>query len=74
MTQGPATLADTEALQKDLQGFTHPNLHRRVRTNRPIREDEYAQRGYEFEVRGVDSYRTTHSFVHDEESTTKESP
>ena len=74
MTQGPAVLADAEALQKDENGFTHPNLHRRIKVDRPLGEDEHLPREYALAVYGVDSYRTTESFVHDEESTTEETP
>lgn len=74
MTQGPAVIADEEALQKDKQGFTHPNLHRRVKSDRTIGEDEYLPREYQLSVQGVDSYRSTRTFVHDEESTTSETP
>lgn len=74
MTQGPAVFADDEALQKDEQGLTHPNLHRRIKTNKTVGEDEYLPREYELSVRGVDSYRSTKTFIHDEESTTTETP
>ena len=33
MAEGPATLADAEAIQKDAVGLTHPNLHRRMDAN-----------------------------------------
>ena len=74
MTQGPAVLADGEALQKDEQGFTHPNLHRRIKVNTTVGEDEYLPREYELSVHGVDSYRSTKTFIHDEESTQVETP
>lgn len=74
LTQGPAVLADEGALQKDRQGFTHPNLHRRIKVDRTIGESEYLPREYELSVQGVDSYRLTKTFVHDEESTHSEAP
>lgn len=73
ITQGPAVLADETALQKDEQGFTHPNLHRRVDAT-TIVPHEVAIREYDLAVRGVSSYRTTTSFTHDEESHTAEAP
>lgn len=74
LTQGPAVLADEEALKKDEAGLTHPNLHRRIKEDKTIGENEISPREYEIAVRGVDSYRSTKTFVHDEESTTTEIP
>lgn len=73
ITQGPAVLADETALQKDEQGFTHPNLHRRVDITTAV-APEVANREYDLAIRGVSSYRTTTSFTHDEEATTTEMP
>lgn len=74
ITQGPAKLADDTALQKDNVGFTYPNLHRRICKQRTVGQDECAPREYRLSIQGVDSYRTTESFVHDEESTSREEP
>lgn len=74
MAQGPAVLADEEALQKDAKGLTHPNLHRRIKIDKTVGEEEYLPREYKLSVQGVDSYRSTKTFVHDEESTTTETP
>lgn len=74
MTQGPAVLADEEALKKDEQGLTHPNLHRRIKTDTTTGEQEYLPREYTLSVHGVDSYRSTKTFLHNEESTTTETP
>ena len=74
MTQGPAVLADEEARQKDEKGITHPNLHRRIKSDRTIGEGEYLPREYTLSVQGVDSYRSTKTFMHDEESTLVEIP
>lgn len=74
VTQGPAVLADSVALKKDKDGFTNPNLHRRIKVKKTTGKDEYLPREYELSVRGVDSYRSTKMFIHDEESTTTETP
>lgn len=82
--QGPATLADNDAINKDKLGFTHPNLHRRIESDRPIHSyldaesgleiSEIKPRDYQIGVYGTDSYRTTTKYVHDEESTEVEIP
>ena len=74
LTQGPAVLADEEALNKDRTGYTHPNLHRRIRTDRSKGEGEYLPREYNLSVRGVNSYRGTEMFMHNEEATDTEVP
>lgn len=74
MAQGPAVPADDNALDKDRVGFTHPNLHRRVKGDRTIGDSEHLPREYSLSIRGVDSYRTTESFIHDEESILREEP
>lgn len=73
MAQGPAILADEKALSKDKQGLTHPNLHRRIKTNTTIGEEDLPV-DYGLSIQGVDSYRSTIILSHDEESTTRETP
>ena len=74
MTQGLAVLADESDIERDETGFTHPNLHRRILTDRDTVEGEIEPRKYDISVWGVDSYRTTYKVIHDEESTTLETP
>lgn len=74
ITQGPAILADDKAIEKDKVGFTNPNLHRRVKEDRTVGDKEYLPREYNLSIQGVDSYRTTESFIHDEESELREEP
>lgn len=74
LTQGPATLATEEDIKKDEGIYTHPDLHRRIKTDTSQLEDEVSPRKYEISVNGVDSYRTTTSYTHDEESVTREEP
>lgn len=65
--QGNAVIADAEAVNKDTDGFTNPNLHRRTYT--PAINTEYS-----FGIYGLNSFRTTEFVTHDEESTTSEIP
>ena len=74
LTQGPATLATEEDIKKDEGIYTHPDLHRRIKTDTSQLECEVSPRKYEISVNGVDSYRTTTSYTHDEESVTREEP
>jgi len=56
-------------------GYTYPNLHRRIdNKSTPLQEGEVAPDTYNLTVSGVNSYRTTESFYHDEDSTTSEIP
>ena len=73
MAQGPAHLATPEELQKDIVGYTNPNLHRRI-DPQPREEPEVSPREYLLSVGGVDSYRMTKITTHDENSTTSEIP
>ena len=60
---------------KDVIGFTHPNLHRRVDPKIPSDPKEVKPRSYIFGVYdGINSYRTTEISYHDEDSTTSEIP
>lgn len=71
--QGVAQVASEEDIRKDEQGFTYPNLHRRVEPSRG--EGEVADRKYTIGVYdGLHSTVTVEKFTHDEESTTCEIP
>lgn len=70
MGQGPSVLADDSDISHDDVGFTHPNLHRRIYTP----PDATDNKTYKIGIFGVDSYRTTETYIHDEESTTSEVP
>lgn len=60
---------------KDQLGFTNPNLHRRIDPQTPADPKEVRPREYTIGVYdGINSYRTTQIFYHDEESTTSEIP
>lgn len=77
--QGPAVPASEDDLARDELGFTNPNLHRRVDPQEPpiaedARDQEVAPRGYQLNIQGVRSYRTTQINVHDEESIYNETP
>lgn len=63
-------IIDESAALKDANGFTHPNLHRRIDTP----PDGSINRKYTLSIYGADSYRTTEYITHDEESTTSEIP
>lgn len=68
MGQGPAKIADSNDLIRDAEGYTNPNLHRRINTSN---EDDIS---VHVGIYGVNSYRTVEYEVHDEESTTSEIP
>lgn len=68
MAQGNAVPLTEEDQQRDDVGFTNPNLHRRV-DPQPV-EGEYQLREYDLFVNGTDSYRTTESFLRDENDDT----
>lgn len=74
ITQGRAVPASEEDLKKDELGITRPDLHRRIKSETSKEGDEYLPREYSISVQGVDSYRYTQSFLHDEDSTTSEIP
>lgn len=59
----------------DRHGLTNPDLYRRVDGDREIRyPDEVKQRNYSFTVVGDNSYRTTKTFIQDENSDISEVP
>lgn len=69
--QGPwKEITDPESIeaQRDVIGFTNPNLHRRKSDSIP--EDMT----YEISIHGLNSYRYVETPGHDEESTTTEIP
>ena len=73
------TIVDQVAYDKDVAGFTNPNLHRRIDPQEPEQDEnplnqEVAPRDYKLEIHGVHSYRTTTYNVHDEDSITTEIP
>ena len=86
MASGPASPASAEEVVKDEHGYTHPNLHRRVDqdpvipvgSNYPFvhyKEDGTAYPQHiDIGVYGLESYRTTTTFIHDEESDEDEIP
>ena len=74
MGQGYAVPADEEAIQKDLIGFTAPNLHRRVIEPTEVVEGEVAPRDYKLLVNGHNSYRITTQYGHTEYGDENEIP
>ena len=73
--QGPATVATSSEIAKegpDYDGYTNPNLHRRIDPKDPSsipgREQETQPRDIELGVYGLHSYKTTALYTHDEES------
>lgn len=65
--QGPATIADAEALAKDKLGLTHPNLHRRIDPHQKDNPDEVSPRSYKLHIGGFLSFLTTEVHTHVEE-------
>ena len=73
--QGEAKPATPEDIEKDTQGITEPNLHRRIDEDRADRmKGEVEKDHYTLSVQAVNSYRTTKHNTHDEESTVSEIP
>lgn len=66
MGQGVAKIADADDIAKDEHGFTNPNLHRRINN-----QDD---KSYTIGIYGLNSYRTTKTVTHNEDSTTTEVP
>ena len=67
MAQGPAYLADDEALALDNHGFTSPNLHQRVYpTEAGMTESECVPRRYDLLVSNTDLYRTVTKYYKNE--------
>lgn len=74
MAQGPAHIATSEEIALDDHGLTNPNLHRRIDPQPPTDPTELKPRDYMLAVHGYNSYRTITQYLHDEESTTDETP
>ena len=73
MAQGPAYLADDEALALDDHGFTSPNLHQRVySTEAGMTESEYAPRRYDLLVSSTDLYRAVTKYYKNEDDSDDE--
>lgn len=61
----------------DVHGITNPDLYRRVDGNRKPHTDieqEVLQRDYKFSIVGDNSFRTTKTFIQDENSDVSEIP
>lgn len=75
LAQGPAKLATEEDIEKDEEGITKPNFHRRIDEDLTVLQpDEVAKDTYSLQVSGLNSYRNTEHYYHDEDSTTSEIP
>lgn len=57
---GNMKILTDEDLQRDENGFTNPNLHRRIDPSQG--EGEYAPRDYNLFISRYDSYRLTSSY------------
>lgn len=72
--QGPSRIANSDDIERDKVGFTHPNLHRRVDPKVPDNDVEVESKKYSIGIYSLNSYRTTEKIIHDEESEDKETP
>lgn len=73
--QGPWHKALQEDLERDEVGYTNPNLHRRVDPQDPPEgSHKYKPNDYEIGIYSVNSYRTTESHYHDEDTEDCEIP
>ena len=71
----PPQPATTEDIEKDEEGITTPNLHRRHDDDLSvIQPQQVAKDKHSIFVGGTSSYRGIEHFYHDEESTTSEIP
>lgn len=66
---GPWKKVESDSIEetRDNNGYTNPNLHRGKSTNSENRKISVG-------IYGLDSYRTTETVVHDENSRTSEIP
>ena len=64
MGQSTSSLANEIDLERDENGFTHPNLHRRVDPSMPEDEKEVVPRKYRLQINRWNSHRTTHVVTH----------
>lgn len=62
--KGPWVITSPEDRDRDVIGFTNPNLHRRLDAKLPKDEDEVLPREYRVNLMNVDSYRTTKKNYH----------
>lgn len=62
--QSTSRLINNLELERDENGFTHPNLHRRIDPTMPEAEYEIAPRKYRLHINKWNSYRTTHVITH----------
>lgn len=61
----PEAILDPVAYDRDLLGYTNPNLHRRINVPGSDRElPEVAPRNYAISVGGLNSYRTVETIYH----------
>lgn len=75
VANGVAKPCTEDDVQRDMHGFTHPNLHRRVDAHIPEDPREKAPRSYTFSIYDdIHSNRTTEIHYHDEESEVDEIP
>ena len=73
--QGEAKLATQADIAHDEAGITYPNLHRRIdNEDTPKKPGELKPDTYTLSVSGLNSYRTTKHTIHEEGSTTSETP
>lgn len=73
--QGLGRLANDEDKKRDAQGYTNPNLHRRVDVHAPSPESkEIKPRTYKFIRQGVYQLQLMESHYHDEDSNESEIP
>lgn len=71
--QGPAKVGNSEDILNESDGYTNPNLHRRIADEPTLMPNEHDKQ-YHLGIYNVDSYRMTETVLHDEESTTCEIP
>ena len=74
MGQGPAKQANQEDLDRDIIGFTNPNLHRRIDIPSNDFTSPILSKNVTVGIYGQDSYRTVEEILHDEESIIDEIP
>lgn len=61
--QGPAKLATEEDLDRDAEGITNPNLHRRINPDLAKLDDKSISSTYELCIHSTNSYRVTKSTI-----------
>ena len=62
--QSTSRQANELELERDGNGYTNPNLHRRIDAQMPEDEKEVTPRGYKLHINKWNSYRTTHVVTH----------